>query len=161
MGTRSPHLIAQGSMSPNEQAITLLAGFASGGIKMDGNSLKHLPTIPEKSINETLCEISWGETLKQKRINGKANHSKKAKIAQREPRKTIAKQLAEQKLRTKIPDSEIRIENIILGSPVFVPYHRKQKVTGVGKGIKTLKSSKKINKILILVALTWPGPNVH
>ena len=52
--------VVHGSMSPNEQAITLLAGFASGSIKMDGNSLKHLPTIPEKSINEILSEIPWG-----------------------------------------------------------------------------------------------------
>ena len=55
----APTPVAQGSMSPNEQAMTLLAGFASGSVKMDGNSLKHLPTLPQKSINETLSEIPW------------------------------------------------------------------------------------------------------
>ena len=30
-----PTHVIQGSMSPNEQAITLLAGFASGNVKMD------------------------------------------------------------------------------------------------------------------------------
>ena len=75
-----------------------------------------------------------------KRIDGKANHSKKAKIAQKEPRKTMAKQLAEQKPRTKIPDSEIRVKNIIPGSSLFIPYHRvKPEVTGKGKGIKNIK----------------------
>ena len=84
-------------------------------------------------------EIPW-DTPKQKRIDGKANHSKKAKIAQKEPRKTIAKQLAEQKPRTKIQDSEIRVKNIIPGSPLFIPYYRiKSKVTGKGKGIKNIK----------------------
>ena len=150
----APTPVAQGSMSPNEQAITLLAGFASGSVKMDGDSLRHLPAIPEKSINETLNEIPW-ETPKQKRIDGKANHSKKPKIAQIEPRKTIAKQLAEQKPRTKI--SEIGVKNIIQGSPIYIPYHHvKPKVTGKGKGVKILNLSRKINKVLILAVPTWP-----
>ena len=86
-----------------------------------------------------MSEIPW-ETLKQKRTDGKVNHSRKAKIAQKEPRKTIAKQLAEQKPRTKIPGSEIRVENIIPGSPLFIPYHQvKPRVTGKGKGIKNIK----------------------
>ena len=72
----APTPVAQGSMSPNEQVMTLLAGFASSSVKMDGNSLEHLPTIPEKSINETLNEIPW-ETPKWKRIDWKANCSKK------------------------------------------------------------------------------------
>ena len=126
-------------MSSNEQGLILLAGFASSSVKMDGDSLKHLPTIPEKSISETLSEIPW-ETPKQKRTDGKANCSKKAKIAQKEPRKTIAKQLAEQKPRTKILDSEIRIKNIIQGSPIYVPYyHVKPNVTNKGKGVKNIK----------------------
>ena len=48
--------------------------------------------------------------------------------------------MAEQKSRTKILDSEIRVENIIPGSPFFIPYHHiKLKVTGKGKGIKNIK----------------------
>ena len=42
--------ILQGSMSPNEQAMTLLADFASGSVTMEGDSIKHLPTIPDKLI---------------------------------------------------------------------------------------------------------------
>ena len=52
----APMPILQGSMSPNEQAITLLAGFASGSVTMEGNSIKHLPSIPDKSIMQTLEE---------------------------------------------------------------------------------------------------------
>ena len=56
---RAPTPILQGSMSRNEQAITLLAGFASGSVTMEGNSIKHLPSIPDKSIMQTLDEV-WG-----------------------------------------------------------------------------------------------------
>ena len=66
---------------------------------------------------------------------------------EKEPRKTIAKQLAEQKLRTKIPDSEIRIENIILGSPIFVPFHRvKPIITGRGKGKKDIELNQDVKQ---------------
>ena len=52
--------------------------------------------------------------------------------------------MAEKEPRTKIPDSEIRLENIILGSPTFVPYkHIKSK--GKGKGVKDIK----VNKVSI------------
>ena len=66
MGTRVPTPVIQGSMSPNEQAITLLAGFASGSVTMVGDMVKHIPTIPEGSITQTLNEV-WG-TPKQKKI---------------------------------------------------------------------------------------------
>ena len=55
----APTPILQGSMSPNEQAMSLLAGFASGSVTMEGDSIKHLPTIPDKSIMQTLNEV-WG-----------------------------------------------------------------------------------------------------
>ena len=42
----APMPILQGSMSSNEQAMTLLAGFSSGSVTMEGDSIKHLPTIP-------------------------------------------------------------------------------------------------------------------
>ena len=54
-----PTPVIQGSMSPNKQTITLLAGFASGNVKMKGDSVKHIPTIPEGSITQTLNEV-WG-----------------------------------------------------------------------------------------------------
>ena len=64
------------------------------------------------------------------------------KIAQKEPCKSIAKQLAEQNPRTKILDSNIKIENIIPGSPAFVPHKQfKPKNTGKGKGKKNIKLS--------------------
>ena len=52
-----PTPILQGSMSPNEQAMTLLVGFASGSVTMEGDSIKHLPSIPDKSIMQTLNEV--------------------------------------------------------------------------------------------------------
>ena len=54
-----PTPVIKGSMSPNEQAMTPLTGFANDSIKMDGDSVKHLPSTPEKSINETLRELPW------------------------------------------------------------------------------------------------------
>ena len=60
-------------------------------------------------------------TPERKYTDGHANRTKKAKIAQKEPHTNISKQLAIQKPQTKIPDSEIRIENIIQDSPSFVP----------------------------------------
>ena len=44
--------------------------------------------------------------------------------------------MAKTNLRTKIPDSKIRIENIIQGSPQFVPYKIK---IPVPKGVKEIK----------------------
>ena len=44
-------------MSPNTQAINLLASFASGHVTVDGEELKHLPTIPGLSISQTLDEV--------------------------------------------------------------------------------------------------------
>ena len=75
---------------------------------------------------------------KRKSITGSAIHTKKAKIAQKELQKTIAKQMAEKEPCIKIPDSEIKLENIIPGSPVFVPY-KCTTPKGKGKGIKDFK----------------------
>ena len=48
--------------------------------------------------------------------------------------------MAEANPRTRIPDSEIRIENIIQDSPQFVPYKIKTPVQkGKGKGVKEVK----------------------
>ena len=48
--------------------------------------------------------------------------------------------MAEANPRTKIPDSQIRIENIIQDSPQFVPYKIKTPVRkGKGKGVKEVK----------------------
>ena len=117
----APTSILQGSMSPNEQAVTLLAGFASGSVTMERDSIKHLPTIPDKSIIQTLNEV-WGTPTQENNDDRNIIYTKKAKNAQKEPKKTIARELAEENPHTKIPDSEIRLENIIPGSPLFVRY---------------------------------------
>ena len=46
--------------------------------------------------------------------------------------------MAEEKPHTKIPDSEIRPENIILGSPLFIPF-KWEKSKGKGKHSKNIK----------------------
>ena len=80
------------------------------------------------------------ETPKRKVSDGSVNRTKKAKVTREEPRKNISEQMAEAHLRTKIPDSKIRIENIIQGSPQFVPYKIKTRVPkGKGKGVKEIK----------------------
>ena len=66
------------------------------------------------------------------------NRTKKAKIAQKESRKNISKDLAIQHPRTKIPDLEIKLENIVQGSPSFVP-HSVKSSKGKGRGIKNIK----------------------
>ena len=104
-----------------EQAMTLLACFASGSITMDGDSVKHLRSIPEKSITQTRNEV-WGILKWKKDTNGNTIRTKKAKLAQKDPKKTIARQLAEEKPHTKILDWKIRLECITPGSPIFIPY---------------------------------------
>ena len=133
MGKRSTHPIQEGQLIPNTEALNLLAGFASGEVVMEGNELKHLPSI-SKSL-----ETIW-DTPKRKNTNGSANQTKKAKIAQKEPCKNISKQLADQNPRTKVPDSEIKIENIIQDSPSVVPHKIKTPTEkGKGKGVKNIK----------------------
>ena len=68
------------------------------------------------------------------------NCTKKAKVTKREPWRNISKQMAKANPRTKIPDSEIRIENIIQSSPSFVPCKIKVKTPrGRGKGVEEAK----------------------
>ena len=85
----APTPILHGSMSLNEQAMTLLAGFASGSVTMEGDSIKHLPTAPDKSIMQTLDEV-WGTLTQENNDDRNIIYTKKAKIAQNEPRKSIA-----------------------------------------------------------------------
>ena len=130
-GTLTP--VQEGQMTPNTEALSLLAGFATGQVTMKGDEVQHIP-----SISQSLGTI-W-ETPKHKVTDGSANHTKKARVTKKEPRKNISKQMAETNPRTKIPDSEIRIENIIQGSPSFVPYKIKVKTPeGRGKGVREVK----------------------
>ena len=131
--TGVPTPVQEGQMTPNTEALNLLTGFATGQIIMKDDEVQHIP-----SISQSLGTI-W-ETPKRKVTDGSANCTKKAKVAKKEPRKNISEQMAEANPRTKIPDSEIRIENIIQDSPQFVPYKIKTPVRkGKGKGVKEIK----------------------
>ena len=130
-----PTPIKEGRLTPNSEAFSLLSGFATGNIKMGGDEVLHLP-----SIGTSLATI-W-ETPKRKDIDGSVNRTKKAKVAQKEPRKNLSKQLAERHPHTKVPDSDIKLENIILGSPSYVPIRIKNKTPKqkkLGKGCKNIK----------------------
>ena len=83
----APTPIKDGQLTPMTEALNLLIGFSTGEIMMDGDDVKHLPTISE-SLNSI-----W-ETPKKKTIDGSVNRTKKAKIAQKEPRKNISRDLA-------------------------------------------------------------------
>ena len=89
----APTSIATGSLSPNEQAVALLAGFASGRVTMEGESIKHLPVTPNKTILQTLSEV-WGMPKQ------KSKPVVRPKIVKKEPKKTIAHQLAKEKPQT-------------------------------------------------------------
>ena len=124
----TPMPIQEGQLTSMSEALNLLVGFSTGEVIMEGENMKHLPSI-SKSLNSI-----WN-TPKRKNTDGSVNRTKKAKIAQKEPRKNILKGLAIQHPRTKIPDSEIKLENIVQGSPSFVPKSSK----GKGKGVKNIK----------------------
>ena len=99
------------------------------------------------SIGETLKEIPWYTPSPEiEKTDGSVNPSKKVRIAKKEPKKpkaqTNAGKLAEQNPHTCILDSEIQPENIIPGSPEFVPYKR---LKLSGKGSKGLKLKGLIN----------------
>ena len=81
--------VQEGQLMPNTEALTLLTGFTTGEIFMEGKQLKHLPSISES------LEILWESPKRRKNVDGRSNHTKKATIAQKEPRKTVSKQLAE------------------------------------------------------------------
>ena len=127
----APMPIQEGQLTPISEALNLLVGFSTGEVVMEGENVKHLP-----SISESLNSI-WN-TPKRKNTDGSVNRTKKAKIAQKEPRKNISKDLAIQHPCTKIPDSEIKLENIVQGSPSFVPHSAKSS-KGKGKGVKEIK----------------------
>ena len=53
----APTPIATGLLSPNEQTMALLAGFASGKVTMEGESIKDLPVTPDKTIHRLLVKF--------------------------------------------------------------------------------------------------------
>ena len=127
----APTPIQEGQLTPISEALNLLVGFSTGEVVMEGENVKHLPSISES------LDCIWN-IPKKKNIDGSVNRTKKAKIAQKEPCKNISKDLAIQHPRTKIPDSEVKLENIVQGSPSFVP-HSVKSSKSKGKGVKNIK----------------------
>ena len=70
----------------------------------------------------SLNELPWSTPERSKKTDGSINRTKKPKIAQKESHKIHAKQLTELNSCTKVPDADIKLENIIPGSPAFIPY---------------------------------------
>ena len=140
-----PTPIIEGSLILNQEAFGLLTGFTTGSIRMRDDVVQHLPTVQgNKSIGDRLQEILW-HSPKRRKYDGSAIHSKKAKIAKKEPEKHLVRHTntnlwAKMNPRIQIPDSEIRPENSIPVSPEYVPY-QKIKTTGKGKGVKNIKIS--------------------
>ena len=77
----APTPVQEGQLTPNTEALTLLTGFATGEIFMEGEQLKHLPSISES------LETLWESPKRKKNIDGRSNCTKKATIAQKYPEK--------------------------------------------------------------------------
>ena len=123
----APTPIQEGQLTPMSEALNLLVGFCTGEVTMEGKNMKHLPSISE-SLN------SLWDTPKWKNTDGSVNRTKKAKIAQKAPHKSISKGLAIQHTHTKVSDLEIKLENIVQDSPHSVKIPR-----GKGKGVKDVR----------------------
>ena len=96
--------------------------------------------------------------------DGSANWNKKSVIAQKEP-KSKAKLLVEKEPRSKIPDSEIHPENIMISSPIYIPYKKilksSQGCGQFGKKIKfpTSSSLEMPQQKWTLTKKEWRQPN--
>ena len=74
--------IQEGNMSSNQQAFSLIKGFASGEITMAGDEICHLPAIPDDNmISASLNELPWSTPKRSKKTDGSTNRNKKPKIA--------------------------------------------------------------------------------
>ena len=125
----APTPIQEGQLTPMSEALNLLV--STGEVIMEGENMKHLPSISE-SLNSIWDTPTWKNT------DGSVNRTKKAKLAQKEPHKNISKGLAIQHPRTKIPDSEIKLENIVQGNPLLA-FHSVEIPRGKGKGVKDVR----------------------
>ena len=57
-GVQTP--LSEGFLTPNQEAIGLLAGFASGSIPMEGDVVQHLPAVKgNQTIGDNLQELPW------------------------------------------------------------------------------------------------------
>ena len=123
----APTPIRKGQLTPMSEALKLLVGFFTGEVTMEGENMKHLPTISES------LDTIW-ETPKRKSVDGSANRTKKAKIAQKEPRKG----LTTQRSRMKVSNSKIKLKNITRGSPSLASQSANLP-RGKGKGKKGVR----------------------
>ena len=73
-GTPTP--IQEGQLTPILEALNLLVGFSTGEVVMEGENVKHLPSISE-SLDST-----WN-TPKRKNIDGSVNRTKWLKLHKR------------------------------------------------------------------------------
>ena len=110
---------------------------------MEGDVVQHLPAVKgNQTIGDNLQELPWyTPNPNKKKIDCSAIQSKNTKIMKMQPKKHLVKKtkariLAEKNPPTKIPDSEICIENIIPGSPSYVPYKRKKGKDSRGSKLK-------------------------
>ena len=123
----APTPIRKGQLTPMSEALKLLVGFSTGEVTMEGENMKHLPTISES------LDTIW-ETPKRKSVDGSANRTKKAKTAQKEPRKG----LTTQRSCMKVPNSKIKLKNITRGSPLLASQSANLP-RGKGKGKKGVR----------------------
>ena len=70
MGAPTP--IQEGQLTPLSEALNLLVGFSSGKVIMEGEELKHIPSISES------LESIW-DTPKRKNTDGRVNRTKRLK----------------------------------------------------------------------------------
>ena len=63
-----PTPINEGTLSPNQEALGLLAGFASGNVRMQGDVVQHPPVVQGNStIGDSLQELPWSEPSPEKK----------------------------------------------------------------------------------------------
>ena len=113
--------IHEGNLSPNQLAVELLAGFSTGKIRMRGDIVEHRPSSEaDESIADMLSQLDSATHHKDQEANNSASHISPIVTVNNET-KMIARLQAEKNPRTKVLDSEIHPENIILGSPMYIP----------------------------------------
>ena len=116
--------IHEGNLSPNQLAVELLAGFSTGKIRMRGDIVEHISSSgADESIADMLSQLDAATHHEDQEANNSTPHISPIVTVNNET-KMIAKLQAEKNPRTKVPDSEIQPENIILGSPMCIPYKK-------------------------------------
>ena len=144
--------INEGNLSPNELAVELLAAFSTGKIRMRGDVVEHkLSSDADESIADILSQLDSATRHKDQKANDPVPHvCSDITINNETKTKAIAGFQAKKNPRTKVPDSKICPENIILGSPAYIPYKK------ISKDQKGKGSYGKKLKFPILSSSTMP-----